>query len=270
MSSFIRNYQKYNIWGLFAGPAPASGFHYSDYNNIGMANSNLTIFDNNLLSQIDRVNSFSYDFSVQRQDLKQFGVRSLVGRSIVERPSIKVDFSYWMVGLRNENNLGLLVNYINVTGSPVLSQDECIFNAFTGHDTDVRNLFLAVSPDNTDIDNNVGDQFSSQLMSPSNLFVMGFGDCYLTSYGITASVGNIPKVSLSYIGDNVTAYASGSGCNVPAIDSQSGKLISGVYFTIPQAITYGDPAALSPGDIHLRIGSISGTTISETNQALFA
>lgn len=261
--------QIYNIWNVYAGSAPATGYHYSDYNNEGHNNPQLTIFDNNLLQQIDRINSFQYSFTTQKENITQLGNRGLTNRAIVNRPEIRINFNYWIAGVSNESKLGLVVNYPDITGHPILDSDICCISNFTGQNTDYRNIFVAVAPDNNDLNERIGDAFSTlegrNDINPSGLFVFGFGNCYLTSYNINASVAQIPQASVEYVCDNIIAHSSGSGVNIPAIHSKSGNLVHGIKFTIPRAESYPSPSILRPSDIIFKIQENN----IETKNAIF-
>lgn len=249
--------QIYNIWGLYASDAPATGYHYSYYDGTKHNNPQLTIFDNNLISQIDRVNSVEYGFDISRTNFTQLGVRGLIDRPITERPSVQLNFNYYSVGVRNEHRLGLIVNYLDITGSPVYDQEFCCFKNFTGQETDYRNLFVAVTPDNNDLNNRIGDPFTTGTsLNPSGLFVFGFGNCYINAYSVRAAVSDLPQVSVGYICDNIMGYPSGSGANIPAVFPKSGNLVSGVTFVIPRNTTAYSPSVLKPGDITLQINDI--------------
>lgn len=246
--------QIHNIWGVYASEPPATGFCYSNYVDEKHNNSQLGFFDNNLLHQIDRIQNFNYNFSIERDNLKQLGTRGLVGRPIVNRPSIQVNFDYLMVGVRNENRLGFIVNYNDVTGRPILDREICCFSNFTGQDTDYRNLFVAVSPDQEDLANRIKDiENPNADIHPSGLFVFAFGNCYLNSYKINVSVGQFPVASVGYICDNVMAYSSGSGVNIPAVLPKTGTLMPNVNFTIPRNISIPSPSVIRPKDIYLQI-----------------
>src|ERR1041384_8053833 len=153
----VRNRQIYNIWGLFAGSAPSYSGEMSDYNNEKFSSRSLTIFDNNLLQQIERVNSFNYQFDVEQTNISQLGTRSLVNRIVLNRPSIAFGFNYSLVDLRNEKAIGFVVNYPDITGNPIQNQEICCIKSFTGALTDSRNLYLAISPDNLDLNERLSD-----------------------------------------------------------------------------------------------------------------
>lgn len=253
-----RQRQIYNIWSVYAGPTICTGFHYADYNDARHNNSNLTIFDNNLLEQLDRINAFQYGIDIERINLTQLGVRGLIDRAIVNKPSIEVSFDYWLAGIRNEDRLGLVVNYPDITGKPILDSETCILNNFTGWQTDCRNLFVAIAPDDGDINNRISDiNNANQDIHPSGLFVFGFGNCYINNYQIEASVGNIPKATVNYVCDNVRAYSSGSGCSLPAVLPKSGNIVPGPTFTIPRNTSVPTPSILRPSDIELTITNLS-------------
>lgn len=268
--------QIYNIFGLYAADAPSYSGHWSNYNGEKLnILDNPSIFDENLLKQIERVQSVNYDINIQRTPVAQLGTRGLVNRFIVNRPSINLNFDYFLAGIRNEARLGFVVNYPDITGLPILDHEICALDNFTGQSTDVRNIFIAINTgDSDDINSRIYDVVhtgQSNQIVPQNLFVYGFGNCYVNSYKVNAAVGQIPIANLSYVCDNIVGYASGSGCNIPAVDFKSGNLISGVKFTIPRSESVTDPSVLRPGDITLKLGYFSGYTgiFNETTEALF-
>lgn len=259
--------QIYNIFGVFAGSAPATGFHYLDYNGIPANNPNLTIFDTNLLKQIDRVNSLGYSIGFDETNITQLGERGLVDRIIVNRPTVNLDFAYYVAGVRNENNLGFIVNYPDITGRPIYSTEESCIKNFTGYETDSRNIFVAVAPDFEDLSNRIKDPFSifqgrSDTLHPRDLMVYGFGNCYLNSYKLSAAIGEIPYVNIGYVCDNLMYYNSGSGARIPAIESRSGTLIKDAVFTIPRMESVPSPSVIRPKDITVDIGKYAYPSIT--------
>lgn len=245
--------QIYNIWSLGIGPAPSTGYHFENYNSEGINTPELTLFDSNRIKQIDRVQDFTYNFNIDRTNLSHLGQRSLIDRVIVNRPPIQVNFSYLIAGIRNEDRLGLVVNYPDVTNTPINTGEICCFKNFTGWETDARNIFLSISPDYNDLNERIGDNLTSGPLSPKDLYVFGFGNCYFNSYSVNAAVGQFPRASIGYICDNVMGYASGSGMNIPAVYPKSGNLVTGPRFTIPHADSIITPSVLKPSDITLQI-----------------
>ena len=265
----MRYRQIHNIWGLYAGPNNPTGYHYADYNGERHNNPQLSIFDENLLKDIDRVSSFRYDISVDRENFTQLGTKGLIKRAIVNLPTINFDFNYYLVGVRNEDRLGFVVNYPNITGQPILDQETSFFSNFTGWSTDCRNIFLGIAPNDIDINKNIGDQFTNSILHPSGIAVIGFGNCYVQSYAFNASVGAFPEANVGYTCENVIVLASGSGAQIPAILPKSGHLVSGVKFTIPRYDSPATPSVIRPGDINLKIGSFNNSNFYETTEAIF-
>ena len=267
--------QLYNLWAVYASVPPATGFLYTDYLGEGHNNPELSLFDTNLLQQIDRVNSFNYSFNVDRTNLTQLGKRDLIDNVIVNRPSVQVGFDYWMIDVKNESRLGFAVNYPDVWGNPISNEEICFIRNFTGQQTDYRNLFVAVSPDNGDLRNRINDRFSpfygEKELNPSGLFVYGFGNCYINSYQVNLSVGNIPRASVGYICDNVMGFLSGSGVSTPAVLPKSGNIVPDVKFTIPPLDSSPNPIVILPGDITIKLGNTpaTGFSVTELSDVLF-
>ncbi len=249
----FRYREVYNIFGVYAGSSPATGYHFEDYNQIPHNNSNLTIFDSNRIKPLDRIFNLEYGFSIDRQNITQLGTRGLTKRVIVTRPDIQLNFDYYIAGVRNENNLGLNVNYLDVENNPIYTEDICAFKNLTGYDTDGRNIFVAICPDDNDLNNRIYSINSGGDIRPQDLFVYGFGNCYLNSYRVQAAIGTIPQASVSYICDNMMAYSSGSGANVPAVLPKTGELVPNVKFVIPPQITVPTPSVIRNSDIEVSI-----------------
>jgi hypothetical protein len=249
--------QIYNIWGLWASEPPATGYCFSNYADQKHNNPELGLFDHNLLHQIDRIQNIGYSVSIDRTNLAQLGTRSLVGRPIVNHPNVELSLSYLIAGVRNEDRLGFVTNYQDFTGNLHLSQDTCCFQNFTGYDTDSRNVFIAISPDQSDLANRIQDvENPNGDINPSSLFVFGFGNCYLNSYRVNASVGSFPVASVGFICDNIMAYSSGSGVNIPAVLPKTGSLVPNVKFTIPRLTSIPSPSVIQPKDITLEITNL--------------
>jgi len=53
--------------------------------------------------------------------------------------------------------------------------------------------------------------------------LIAFQNCYLNSYSLKTSVGQLPTLDLGYAADSMVGYASASGVNVPYLDTESGS-----------------------------------------------
>lgn len=255
---------------MFAGPAPGSGGHFID--SSGNINNSSTSGRNNtsLLFPVYCVDNFSYDLNIDRTDIKQLGRNTYVGRPIINQPTVNLSFDYYLTDFSNENTLGF---YVTPSGSgqylfPLsgfASRELTLQPSFPQYPysyRDKRNLFLVIGPQGSGVlDQNTGNLISNNLFCnsvSSGYNVVSFGNCYITNYRSEVSINNIPKVTVSYIAENVVFNTSGSGVDIPAL-TPNRNTISGVKFHVPLAAAKHKP--LLPQDIDISI-------LSNTNQPI--
>lgn len=213
---------------IFISPWPGTGYCFKDNNGNFNNNYSSGLNNNNLIKHVKGVTSFNYEQPVNREDIKQISLRSLVARPIINWPEIPINISYTFNSLFNEYNFGINLN----SGEHI-----CPISGFTSRDyntyRDKKNLFLAIC--------NEGQEVLYSTL-PNNIFadnkelkVVGFGNCFVTSYQTTAAVGQIPSASITLLAENITYDISGSGISIPAIDTKSGTRYSGIYCNIPPA-----------------------------------
>jgi hypothetical protein len=91
--------------------------------------------------------------------------------------------------------------------------------------------------------------------TPTDNGVIGVGNGFLTSYGLSASVGEIPSVSCSVEASNLRFDTSSEDVPNPAVDPSNGTAVDGVV-TLPHSTT-GDLQAFAvrPGDIEVDFGT---------------
>ncbi len=232
---------KSNEQGLFAGPAPSTGFHFINSSGFLTGDSSQP----SALKQINGLTSFSYSIVSNRTEISELGRRELVDSVQISPPTIEINFDYNVYDLRNEVRLGLNPNF--PTGGDQLPYfDENLevffFEGLTSESTsstysqsnwpykdrDKRNLFFVNGKKGEDLIN----------MSESKLdevSVLAFGDCYLNSYSTELRVGSIVSSSVSYIGDNVSYHTSGSGFS-PAIEPTGYTKVNDNIFKIPKTL----------------------------------
>jgi len=246
-----RNRIIYQSEAVYAGPSPATGFHFGTY-TLGIGgNSNDPQNVSNLVNQLQRVQTANYSFNVARTDVNQFGQLAAIDRVILTSPTVSLDFSYILAGLSNEVDLGFTV----VSGNA--DSTVSAISGFLFGTQDERNYFIRTASEGNDA---VG--FSD--VSSGNNGVIGIGNAFISSYSTEGSVGNFPTASISVEGSNMTFQQGLSGNFVPAINPTDGLPLRNFY-TLPltvqnTAIGSGNAiSALRPGDITLNIESmISG------------
>jgi hypothetical protein len=221
-------------------------------------------------AQLERIQSANYSFTINRQDINQFGQAARIDSIVMDAPTVNLDFSYYLTDGFNERALGFHVE----TGNGVAG----VTGQFSsGHMTYGvgKNLYITTVGEGSDAKGSTGDNLSS---------VIGLGNAFLSDYTLDLSVGSIPTVSVSMECANINSTADAklsgtdggySGILTPAVDITDGTMIkeSGTYEASSGAATRtailpqfaegeSDIIALRPGDIEIDITGISGSTMS--------
>lgn len=257
-----RNRIIYQSEALYAGPSPATGYHYvlSDgtKSNDPSAENGWAYISGNLVKQLQRIQTANYSFTVDRTDVNQFGQLAAIDRVILTNPTVSLDFSYINANLANENILGLTV----VSGDS--DSTVSAISGFLNKTTDERNYFIRTTPEGTDT---VGYADSTS----ANNGVIGIGNAFITSYSTEGSVGNFPTTTINVEGLNMNFQKGISGNFVPAVNPSNGQSLSHNYqlFQAVQNVGIGSGntiSALRPGDITLSLPNTIGATASGENQ----
>lgn len=236
----------YQSEALYVGPSPASGYHFSSGNS-----------GDNLVNQLQRIQTANYSFTVDRTDVNQFGQLAAIDRVILSSPTVALDFSYILANLANEHNIGLHVR----TGSmPEVSAISGILNKTS----DEKNYFIKTTSEGTDA---VGDSTTGTAVG-----VIGVGNGFLTSYSTEGSVGNFPTTTINVEGLNMTFQKGTTNNYIPAINPSNGIAVTGNLYALAQATqstavteSITGISALRPGDITLTLPSTLGADTSTFN-----
>lgn len=206
---------------LYVGPSPATGVHASGS-----------------IKQIHRVQSANWDFSLNREDVQQYGNLAPIDRVQVSAPDVSLDFSYLVTDVVNEESLGFTIDGSVSCISGLLSKEE-----------DEKNYFLLTTPQGSDANNNA--------TGPTNGSVIGIGNGFISSYSTEGAIGGQPTASVNVEALHVQGYANGIDKPIPAINPLNGQSVVGSNFTLPPAISgnVGQATALQAGDITLALGN---------------
>ena len=202
-------------------------------------------------AQLERVQSANYNFTINRQDINQYGQLSRIDSIVLEPPTVGLDFTYYLTDGFNERALGFYV----ATGTQGNG------NFPSGHMTSQsgQNFYITTVAEGADATGITG------LSS-----VIGVGNAFLSNYSLELAVGALPTVSVSMEASNInsdtTFVGTGggiSGIESPAINPANG--VSYAYTTVLKPANTGASAisALRPGDITIDISSFDGTDISD-------
>jgi len=245
-----RNRIIYQSEALYAGPSPATGFHFGTWTAGQGGSANDLLNPSNLVQQLQRVQTANYSFNVARKDVNQLGQLAAIDRVILTSPTVSLDFSYILGGLTNEADLGFTV----VSGNS--DSNISAISGFLNGTQDERNYFIRTVPEGNDA---VG--FSD--LSSGNNGVIGIGNGFISSYSTEGKVGDFPTASISVEGLNMNFQKGLSGNFVPAVNTIDGTPLRNFY-TLPltvqnTAIGSGNAiSALRPGDITLDIQAQTG------------
>lgn len=234
-----RNRIIYQSEALYCGASPATGFNFNS--SLG-TRTGAVAFDSGatgLIQQLHRIQDINYSFTVDRTNVNQFGELAAIDRIILAPPTVALDFSYLLNSLSNEKLLGFNVDG---TGSAIRN--------LLNKTSDERNYFIKT----------VGEGVDAIGEGNTAADVIGIGNGFLTNYGVEASVGSFPKISVSVEGLNMsfdTGLATGTFFTSPAINPELGTR-SATKYVLPIATGNAgtgdlDISVLRPGDITFSI-----------------
>ena len=218
-----------------------------------------------IIKQLKRVQTANYGFTVNRQDINQFGNLARLDSIVIDSPTVNLDFSYYLTDGGNERQLEFVTNGVT--------------NSFSGHLSPEmyqagNNYFILTVPEARDAVN--GDAALTGAVKNLEKTVISLGNGYITDYSVDLSVGGIPTASVSVEGMNIRSDFGETGNNLPSIDMINGQVISDAWlgadraynpngctglYSLPAAESgytgCGDVAALRPGDIVINLADSS-------------
>tara|TARA_R100000234_G_scaffold33741_1_gene19880 strand:+ start:1689 stop:2789 length:1101 start_codon:yes stop_codon:yes gene_type:complete len=200
--------------------------------------------------QLERVQSANFNYTINRQDVNQFGQLARIDSLVLDPPTVGTDFSYYLTDGFNERCLGFYVK----TGGGIRASDG---GFASGHllGGSGFNSFIVTGPDGKDL--------NRQTLGATD-HVIGIGNCYLSDYSVDLSVGSLPTVSVTLEGANVRSDDSANSISTPAIDQEAGTSLSDdVELPPPTTGAASTITALRPGDITVSLSNIAGETVAD-------
>ena len=222
--------------------------------------------------QLTRVQNANYNFSIDRQDVNQFGQLARIDALVLKTPTVSLDFSYYPTDGFNERALGFYV------GTGIGAQYTAgNFSSGQMGNSSGQHYYIVTTAEGSDLNY---ETTANSLVGKS---VIGIGNGFLTNYSLDASVGNLPtaKVTVEGLNMNSSIYTSGSGVLAvggaaisitgalsPQVDATQGVVSTGVsgyqkIIVLPtpsQGTGSNVPNALRPGDIVLNFGTYGGAS----------
>lgn len=219
-------------------------------------------------AQIHRVQSANYGFSINRQDVNQFGNLARIDSLVLEPPTVNFDISYYVTNGYNERALDFSVQNTNNTTLAQFASGHLA--AGSG-----QNLFILTTPEGKDANLN-------REVGATENTVIGIGNAFLTDYTLDMSVGSLPTATVSFEASNILSDSTVSGegtlegytgISSPAVNPVDGVSIaeqiqipfaSGNSHSGDYVATSADTlSALRPGDITLDLSSFDGEVLSK-------
>lgn len=239
-------------------------------------------------AQLKRVQSANYNFSIERQDVNQFGQLARIDALVLNTPTVALDFTYYPTDGYNEKTLGFYVQntqgtllYGTGTGTgPVATGTvtgaipydataavEANFASGQMAGSSGQNFYIVTAGEGSDLNTLTGDY----ALSGKSAIAIGNG--FLSNYTFNASVGNLPTASVSIEGLNIkssailamsgTGGATGNFVLSPTISpilgtelGYTGRLASPTEATGANGLV--ETSALRPGDLTISFGDYTG------------
>ena len=208
------------------------------------------------INQIHRVQTANYGFTLNRQDINQFGNLARIDQIALEAPTVDLDFSYYLTtGAQNERNLGFTIGTSSTGAVSFISGQTIPGTSAASQITTAsgRNFYILSVGENFDANDSAISVYNS-LDSRT----IGIGNGYITNYTVEAAVGALPTATVTVEGLNIRICSgtTGSQAVVPGVTTDTAEASTGV-FALPAPSTHGNLGtsviALRPGDLSVVI-----------------
>jgi hypothetical protein len=174
-----------------------------------------------IIKQLKRVQSANYGFTINRQDINQFGHATRLDSVIVESPTVNLDFSYYLLDGYNERLIEFVTDGKTNAFSGLLTPE--LYQAG-------NNFFIVTVGEGRDLVG--GDRNTHADGEENEKTVISLGNGYVTDYSVDISVGSIPTASVTVEGMNIKTDIGTTGNDLPAVDMKDGSRISDAWETI--------------------------------------
>jgi len=153
-----------------------------------------------LLYKLDRVQNCNFNFTINRQDVNEFGKLARIGTIVNEPPTVTLDYSYYITDGLNERLMGFNFGGTTTGTAGAPAWDTAMVSgagAISGFlsETQGQNYYILTVQEGEDVVGaSIGDSTDS---------VIAIGNGFVTNYQFTASVGDVPTASVTVEGFNI-------------------------------------------------------------------
>ncbi len=198
-----------------------------------------------LLEPLDRVQSINFDFTINRQDINQFGRLARLDSIVMEAPTVNLSYDYYLTDGANERKMGFNIptsdgeGGFRPVGANYWTGDLAVsgYSALSGliDDTVGNNYFILVGDEGKDLEDDPVSAYVNLPMSDTNFDVISIGNGFISDYSINAAVGAIPTASVSVEAFNVKTdnTASGNSTSHDSVNTANNPLSSGNGLNFP-------------------------------------
>ena len=178
-----------------------------------------------LLKKMDRIQNCNFNFSINRQDINEFGKLARLDSIVMESPTVSLDFSYYVTDGFNERLLGF--NSYSASDSNTIENVQAISGLL--NDLQGNNYYILTVDEGEDV-------VLGNLTPSSSIVAIGNG--FISEYGFEASVGAIPTANITVEAFNIKSDANATVTTLTAASAPAGSVV-GANIT---SITGNSPA----------------------------
>ncbi len=172
-----------------------------------------------LLKKMDRIQNCNFNFTINRQDINEFGKLARIDSIVMEAPTVGLDFSYYVTDGYNERLLGF--NITGVTDTNIANGAQAISGLLA--DLQGNNYYILTVDEGEDV---VGG-----TLAPSSTIV-GIGNGFISEYSFEASVGAIPTASVTVEAFNIKSDATELPVTLTSAAAPVGSVVGANIVTI--------------------------------------
>lgn len=207
-------------------------------------------------SQLRRIQSANYNYSVQRTDVNQYANLARIDAIVIEQPVVNLELTYLIGDGFNEKALGFTLekDYEAQFGKEMFS------STFSG-----QNFYITTVEEGLDA-NLLTESAVTSALANNNTSIIGIGNGYITNYSADFTVGALAIASVSIEASNImstgnlprkSAYEQGyTGIPIASINPSDGvKRTDKVSLDFANAGLTDGISALRPGDVTVTIAN---------------
>ena len=180
-----------------------------------------------LIEPLERIQSANFNFTINRQDINEFGQLARLDSIVMESPTVGLDFNYYLTDGGNERKMGFNVPTAGTTvtadqrennTSYFWTGDGCLsgYSALSGvlNDPQGNNFFITVVPDGKDVQGTTALAVTGSTYTKNDVVAIGNG--FVSDYTVEAAVGSIPTASVTVEAFNIKVDDHLSGAPLSA------------------------------------------------------